>query len=388
MVLPEMLEILNVAVSDSALQGMQEDKYRSFRYLLMVKSSELRVLTYGLLTLSPAANAIVPRGVLTSVSSCIKYLHNDTDAHERGEILSITRRFLKRISSSLAAARKAMPNETLSEETAALLTDYRSFSITLYEFIRSELGAQVSYQRHILSLHSLRYFIDHVVDAEIYRNDVVLIRLLTSLVLDPFEDVRNTSASILKILGMNAPSTLEEVIDDNLIASVSVLAVDTVRGDHAHGLGRLWALYNTSHNSLFATSDAQNSTSEGSKFTELLHQLRQALSETTTLGSCSRFPIHGSLLSLSFQLQDVKSQEALISCTDLSTVLEVCITIWDMVRSILCIDSPETAYEAEDDDGKEGPKDRLAYSWRALRDSRYAIPTFQEVFTDGASIVY
>ena len=84
----------------------------------------------------------------------------------------------------------------------------------------------------------------------------------------------------------------------------------------------------------------------------------------------------------------MKSQEALISCTDLSTVLEVCITIWDMVRSILCIDSPETAYEAEDDDGKEGPKDRLAYSWRALRDSRYAIPTFQEVFTDGASIVY
>lgn len=367
----EMLDILNVAVLDSALQGKQEDRYHPFRYLLMVASSELRILTYGLLTLSPAANTVVPRDVLTSVSFGIKYLHDDADAHERGEILSITRRLLKRISSSLAAALKSMPNKIISEETTALLADYHSFSVTFYEFIRSELGAHVSYQRHILSLHSLRYFIDHVVDPEIYRTDVMLIRSLTSLVLDPFEDVRNTSASLLKLLGMKTPKTLADVIDGKLIASVSLLAVDTVRGDHAHGLGRLWALYNTSCNNPFASADAQNLGAGSSKLTELFRSLRQSLSQTETLGSSSRFPIHGSLLSLSFQLQDMKSQEALISSTDLSIALEVCIMVWGMVRSILCVDSPETAYEVNDDDGKEGPKDLLAYSWRALRDSRY-----------------
>ncbi|KEF59946.1 uncharacterized protein A1O9_04794 [Exophiala aquamarina CBS 119918] len=386
MAILEILDILNVAIPDSALQGKQENRYQPFRHLLMGASSELRILTYGLLTLSPAANTVVRRGALTSVSCSIKYLHDDADAHERGEILSITRRLLKRISSSLAAVLKSMPNKTMSGETAALLADYRGFSVTFYEFTKSELGAHVSYQRHILGLHSLRYLIDHVVDPEIYRNDVMLIRSLTSLVLDPFEDVRNTSASILQLLSIKMPRTVTEVIDGKLIASVSLLAVHTVRGDHAHGLGRLWALYNTFRTMASATANAQNSSADPSKLTNLLHPLRLSLSQTVMLGSSSRFPIHGSLLSLSFQLQDMKSQEALILSTDLSTVLEVCITIWATVRSILCVDSPETAYEVEDDDGKEGPKDLLAYSWRALRDSSLLMQSLLAVIKSDSAL--
>lgn len=362
--------MLSATVPDSAPQGKQEDRYKSFRYLLTVASSELRILTYGLLTLSPAANSVVSSGVLASVSFGIKYLHDDADAHERGEILSITRRLLKRISSSHAATLKSTPDKRISEGISTLLANYRSFSLTFYEFLRSELGAHVSYQRHILSLHSLHCFIDHAIDPEIYQYDVMLLKSLTSLVLDPFEDVRSTSSSLLKHLGMKTPKALAGIIDDDFIASVNLLAVDTVRGDHADGLGRLWALYDTSHKSPDSTADAQGLDSWSSKLAGLLQLLRHCLSNTTTLGSNSSFPIHGSLLALSYQIQDMKYEKALISSINLSTVLDVCITIWDMVRSILCVDSPETAYEAEDEDSKEGPKDLLAYSWRALRDSR------------------
>lgn len=348
----------------------QEDLYRPFRHLLTIRSSELRILTYGLMTITPASNAVVTRGILDSVSFGLKYLHNDADAHERGEILSVTRRLLKRISTSHAALSKAPESKKWGEMVDTVLEDYRSFSHTVYEFLKMELGSHISYQRHILALHSLRCFIDHVVDPEIYKYDIVLFKSLTSLVLDPFEDVRSTSASILKVLSMQSPTALAKIIDNGFIASVSLLAVDTVRGDHADGLGRLWALYATLDEKSTCTTNGQDQGFSSSKLTDLLRLQRECLSKTTTLGSSSRFPIHGSLLALSYRLQDLKSEANMIPDTFQSTVLDDCIAIWAMVRPILCVDSPETAYETEDQEGREGPKDLLAYSWRALRDSR------------------
>lgn len=366
-----MLEILNAAIPDlTVARNKQTDKYHPFRYLLTLSSSELRILAYGLMAVSPAANAVVSRGTLNSVSFGLKYLHDDADAHERGEILSITRRLLKRISASHTAISRTPESKREGEMVATILADYRSFSLCFYEFLKSELGGYISYQRHILGLHSLRYFIDHVIDPEIYKYDSILFKSLTSLVLDPFEDVRGASASLLKALGMQTRRALAAVIDEDLIASVRVLAVDTVRGDHAEGLGKLWALSDTLNEKSAPTKDVQTQGFSSSNLSELLRLQRDCLSKTTTLGSSSRFPIHGSLLSLSYRLQDMKSQAASIPITVQSAVLDDCITIWGMVRPVLCVDSPETAYEAEDGVEKEGPKDLLAYSWRALRDSR------------------
>ncbi|KAK5052527.1 hypothetical protein LTR84_002391 [Exophiala bonariae] len=369
----EMAGILNQAVSELvASPKSQEDHNRPFEYLLTLRNPELRILAYGLMTISPAANAAVSRGILDSVSFGLKYLHNDADAHERGEILSVTRRFLKRISASHAALSRTPESKRQGEMVEIILKDYRSFALNLYEFLKSELGGHISYQRHILALHSLRCFIDHVVDPGIYKYDIVLFKSLTSLILDPFEDVRSTSASLLKVLKMQSPMTLASIIDDDFIASVSLLAVDTVRGDHADGLGRLWALYDTLDEKVPGVMECYDQGFYSSRLTTLLRLQRECLSKTTTLGSSSRFPIHGSLLSLCYRLQDMKSQATIIPTTFQSTVLDDCVAIWGMVRSILCVDSPETAYEAEDEEGKEGPKDLLAYSWRALRDSRYA----------------
>lgn len=54
------------------------------------------------------------------------------------------------------------------------------------------------------------------------------------------------------------------------------------------------------------------------------------------------------------------------------TVL-VCERIWEEVKPVLCVDSPEGHTDEPVEDLNVGPKDILSYSWRALRESRYAL---------------
>lgn len=52
--------------------------------------------------------------------------------------------------------------------------------------------------------------------------------------------------------------------------------------------------------------------------------------------------------------------------------MKICSNVWNDVREVLCIDSPEgQADEEVDYDMGVGPKDRLSASWRALREARY-----------------
>ena len=52
-------------------------------------------------------------------------------------------------------------------------------------------------------------------------------------------------------------------------------------------------------------------------------------------------------------------------------ILFVCDRVWEEVKPVLCIDSPEGHTDDPIEDLTVGPKDILSYSWRALRESRY-----------------
>lgn len=49
-----------------------------------------------------------------------------------------------------------------------------------------------------------------------------------------------------------------------------------------------------------------------------------------------------------------------------------CEDVWEVVRGVLCIDSPEGRGSEEDEmDGLDiGTKEKLSFSWRALKESR------------------
>lgn len=51
-------------------------------------------------------------------------------------------------------------------------------------------------------------------------------------------------------------------------------------------------------------------------------------------------------------------------------IVQVCDKIWNEVKPVLCIDSPEGHTDEPIEELGVGPKDILSYSWRALRESR------------------
>jgi len=51
-------------------------------------------------------------------------------------------------------------------------------------------------------------------------------------------------------------------------------------------------------------------------------------------------------------------------------MLVCCDTVWESVREMLCVDSPEGHTAEKSDDLNIGEKDTLSYLWRALKEAR------------------
>ncbi|EXJ95225.1 hypothetical protein A1O1_00345 [Capronia coronata CBS 617.96] len=345
-----------------------DDGYSFFRRTMSTSNPEIRILAYNLLTSTPTTTAIVPSGVLSCVLSTAKYLHDDAEAHERSEILSITRRLLKRIEASWLSLRKAASSKSGSEEIDTVEAQYKSFQYRFYNFLKRELRPGVSYPRHSLSLHSLQYFFDMTTATVVYKDDTEMIKILCCLVLDPFEEVRSTVSNLLQFLVLHVPDLVSRVVDTHLLNRIGLMAAHTVRGDHADGMGRLWALSRFSHDSPPSVSHIGHDKTD-TYLSPLLSAMGRLMSDTGDLRPTSKHPIHAYLLSIHYRLRDMKVQRYELTDIEFVRIFDICTKVWHRVSSRLCIDSPDTSLGAEDEDTNEGPMDLLAYSWRALRDS-------------------
>jgi hypothetical protein len=346
------------------------DDYHYLKYTLMSASSEIRILTYGFLTSSSATTAVVSPGVLDCVTSSIKYLHDDADAHERGEILSITRRLLRRIQTSHSLIRKGSTRETNVEGKKTALAHYEIFTQRFYEFLKAELGAGLSYPRHILGLQTLQYFLDMTIEPHILETDEELVRSLCSLVLDPFDDVRGTAVALLHALAVKGSQLVTRVVSRDFLRKVELLATNTVRGDHADGMGRLWALWDALNDEDIEPSKLRHRSEHGSRLSMHMTELERLIAEHEILRPGSEIPVHGSLLAIYYRLRDLATRHGQHDAVHANQALNLCVRVWDHVRIHLCLESPENSSERDDEASNEGPKDLLAYSWRALRDSR------------------
>ncbi|KIW15620.1 hypothetical protein PV08_05668 [Exophiala spinifera] len=358
----ETLSIFNSAFPEDR-HSTEQDPYRWFSHIFKLSSSEIQILTYGLLTASAAANSIVPEGALNCISLGLRYLHDDADAHERGEIMSVTKRLLRRIQAGCSALLKQKQNGSVSEADV-VVASYRRFTSSYYHFLRAELSSGVSYPRHILALQSLQCLLDSRLEIGTFSSDSELMTYLCNLILDPFEDVRQASTALLHCLASETPEVLSLAINPGLLHGVESLVVQTGRSDHADGMGRLWAI--RSHLNRILQSQ-QNSAETA--LLRCITQLEAQLSIEGSLQPGSIYPLHGYLLGLSFQLRGFEANDKQATKFDAARILRVCSQVWDQVRSQLCVDSPERTSDLADDDGTQGPKDMLAYSWRALRDS-------------------
>ena len=255
-------------------------------------------------------------------------MHAESDAYSRGEILSLTRKFITRIKGGVLEDQSEFTQAgkfAQDAKTRALLDAYLSF-------LKTDLRPGVSYPRHITALKALMLVLESGMDSRIVRTHLrnkpgennqckfsveifqpSLLRSLVDLLLDAYEDVRSTSLTILKMFPREIlMSGLLQTKDQpsyplprltDALSRAEELASNTSRADHADTVARLYHL-------LFSTAITSRSDKPEIGWWEtkaeivdtILRKLEEKLSLPDVLFSSSMrdAPLHGLLSALRY----------------------------------------------------------------------------------------
>ena len=194
--------------------------------------------------------------------------------------------------------------------------------------------------------------------------------------MDGFNDVRSTSASLLRVFDA---STLQEALI-LILPRAELLMQSTGRADYSDGFGRLCEL---SHDCSVRSRRAMHS------YTEDLCQglIRDVnVAERDLNKAIANAPMHGRMIALRYIRPYQRSTSAdrrfryIVSRDEFyrsvhwdfhKLLLECCERIWSTVQPVLCVDSPEGQFDEEEDKSPDvGIKDTLSFCWRALKESR------------------
>lgn len=149
----------------------------------------------------------------------LPFMHSDTDARFRNEVLSNTKHMIERIRDSNAVLSRTAASEerhgraypdSIRASTPEVLAMQRQFLEWYRLFLAGEFVVTASYQRHITALKAFQILVaaglkskHRIIDegelsvASYFSS--AMIRLLLDLLADPFEDVRATATAILKL---------------------------------------------------------------------------------------------------------------------------------------------------------------------------------------------
>ncbi|KAK0661244.1 putative death-receptor fusion protein-domain-containing protein [Cercophora samala] len=343
--------------------------------------------------------------------------HADYDAKVRNEVLGLTKNLLKRVKSIITVAqrsladfanresqfaaggitepplkkKKAGPEAALRDasEAKSVLTSHQNFLEWYVGFLRDELIPTASYQRHITAVKAALLAVrvgkhaaatDDTVDEDVIQliaNDSTWTRLLFDLLLDPFDDVREASSTLLSLVPQELiarpPSrsqksqTLLGVLRD-FCGRANALADRTGRADHGDGAARAQGL-------LCNWLDAQQLQIQ--YLTEIISGIEAKISKAEQdLGHAAiESPVHADFAAISYVWQVLAKQtyaetelEALRQLQE--RIFVAAQRIWLAVKHVLCDDSPEghLPEEMEDIEGLD-TKDLLSYSFRAVHES-------------------
>lgn len=216
---------------------------------------------------SKPISTIALKAILESLPS----LHAESDSRFRQDIASLIKRLMLRLRGP-SAQRDFMEKE--GKDAYLFMKNY-------VDFLNNELIPTASYQRHISALTSISLVLNTGVDPNAthvsqdeqvlwrYKVHVLrpnLFRLLTDLLLDPFDEVRG---SALHLIGL-FPRALSIQVGNELVAGgfnvqerlitalsrAEALASRTSRADHADTVARLY-------HALYCMAEAGNDTQGG-----------------------------------------------------------------------------------------------------------------------------
>ena len=288
--------------------------------LLCHTDPRLRLIAFSLVVQSSSPKLPFTQTALSTLASALPNYHAEVDPKARQENLALIKRLCIRLAGVLKSLSKESPHlsttkpkverdgpspkvSTAPKVEGASLEQHLAFLVWYRDFLLQELSPTASYQRHVVSLKVIEFFVSNEASFSLYgenssafngkrgnSHDPFYHELLTpliGLVIDPFDDVRGLAASILhsiprvawrSLMPQGLPKTsslLESLARDSVAARGSSFAAysptgdaglilsferaaeraqSTARADHADGFGRLYDLVI----SLDATSDRKH----------------------------------------------------------------------------------------------------------------------------------
>jgi len=267
-------------------------------------------------------------GATKAILRGLPSMHAESDAHTRGEVLSLTRKFFVRLRGGIVKDEDVVEKteKTVNKTAQGQVrneTETTEFLKAYLKLLSNDLRLAASYPRHITALKALKLLLDSGLDPRIQANlqksemenlwkvqvevfDPHLLRLLIDLLLDPFEEVRQTSLSILSLCpreillnGLHNNTDQQSAVGMRLtdaITRAENLASNTSRADHADTVARLYHI-------IFCAALPVNSgqpasdwwTTKASVVDTILKKLEERLLDSKTLfNSVMReAPLHG-----------------------------------------------------------------------------------------------
>ncbi|OAA68244.1 heat repeat protein [Niveomyces insectorum RCEF 264] len=307
------------------------------------------------------------------------------------------------------AETKAEPAVAIDDHVVEhTLAEHEAFLTWYVTFLRGELAPTASYQRHFTALKATSWLLrlrrdvsggsSDALDLPLARrlfHDGAWIRCVLDLLMDPFDDVRETAASLLVLLPKNlvrAPvfpaarssnpspfmpssssSPSHSCLWDVLVEfsrRAELLASRTARADHADGAARCQGLLCSWADGLATQTDAIL----GRVLDVLEAKIAKAEQDLGT--AAVKSPVHGEFASIRY-IWDVltrskySEEELSALATIQERIVRSCQRIWHVVRHVLCDDSPEGHLPEELEDAVVGldSKDLLSFSFRSINES-------------------
>lgn len=260
--------------------------------LLCHRSHEARASGLSILVASPSTTKPYASETLRLLRKHLPSFHEDVDPKVRYDLLGHTRHMTRRLRNSLSTLERESARtgkvkaKTIASESARLnttneqmnptenqhiaeeveldspteaLRNYHNFIEWYLNFLKAEIAPTVSYQRRITSLKAMKHFLTSQLIIGGERGvtpppvsllvDDTWFRSVLDLVMDPYDDVRETAASLIAELQLrhtttgppmqikNMPSPpLEEI--RAFCQRATGLALKTARADHCDGAAR------------------------------------------------------------------------------------------------------------------------------------------------------
>ncbi|KAI8942088.1 hypothetical protein NX059_000185 [Plenodomus lindquistii] len=366
--------------------------------------------------------------VLAALKDNLVHIHTDVDPYFRREVLGNTQRLFDRLRACTATAARSKSKAVASSQTRLSIpnicydhgTAFRvhleqdadlgplAFLVWYLGFLERELRPTATYQRRITALRALTIVLRSGIDPGVPQAELSksaqgqlnwahgiqiansrLVRALLDLVLDAFDDVRDTAVSVLQLCLTALPQSEQHetlAIIPEFLRRAESLMLRTGRADQADGVARAYGLIFTLANDRFETLGQTRFSTKLKLFRYLESQLQQTLdlAHKNLSEAVNGRPVHGTFAALTYiidqpgfysSLSNESSEtiaEWLQSHKEIVGSIEA---LWSCVHHVLCADAPEGHVPDEiEDDASLDTKEILSYSWRGLKEARYLGP--------------